>query len=151
MTTYIGIDPGQKGGIAMLNDHWEPRASCHPMPLSADKEIDVVAIHQLIAEWPSPRRVAIEKVASMPKQGVASVFTFGKGYGRVLGMLEVVGYSYELVRPQVWKAALGVTADKGKAIATAKRMFPELAGTIGNHDGMAEALLIAIWRLRHGG
>ena len=47
--------------------------------------------------------VFIEKVHSMPGQGVASMFNFGKGYGIWIGILAALKISKTLVTPQEWK------------------------------------------------
>lgn len=151
MTTYVGIDPGKSGGVAAISPKG---ARCWRMPLTATKEIDVWRIWESILDHTIEDdgyvRFYVELVHSMPGQGVASTFTFGVGYGRITGMLDSLHLPYELIRPQRWKQALGVTSDKGRSIEKACQLFPELAPTIGRHDGMAEALLIAEFNRRQG-
>jgi crossover junction endodeoxyribonuclease RuvC len=76
------------------------------------------------------------------------MFNFGTSFGWLQGMLDALGISYELVRPQKWKKEFSCTSDKNTSIAVAKRLFPgvDLRRTercTKDHDGKAEALLMA--------
>lgn len=148
----LGIDPGLKGGYAIYSDNYESGfVKVFPMPVYG-KEIDVSKIreHFMNNHWNtrSIPTVYIEKCSSMPKQGVCSVFKFGKGYGQIIGLCQAFGWPYELVRPMTWKnIVLSDTAkDKDAAIAVAKRLFPHidliLPGCRVPHDGLADALCI---------
>ena len=85
MKIIVGIDPGQKGGLAFLSG----RVSAYPMPL-VGKELDISTIVELIrlnCTFSTDIITAfVEKVHSMPKQGVASSFKFGKSFGCLLGI-----------------------------------------------------------------
>ena len=81
--TLIAIDPGLHGAIAVL--HPDGSITADPMPL-AGKELDLVAISEQV-ETANPAWIVIEKVGSMPGQGVASTFKFGRGYGSLLGKI----------------------------------------------------------------
>jgi len=142
----VGIDPGQSGGIAYI--HESGAASfAYPMPV-AGKEIDGHTIAALLREW-QPSVVYVEKVHSMPKQGVASTFKFGMGYGVIIGICDALGLPYRLVTPQAWKRQVlaGTTKDKDAAISFVRRAYPHVNLTPGAkrkpHDGMADALCIA--------
>jgi crossover junction endodeoxyribonuclease RuvC len=148
----IAIDPGQNGGIAI---HWYGVTAAQPMPL-AGKEIDLPAIAEIIRSN-TPALVVIEKVASMPGQGVASTFTFGMGYGQIQGLLAGMGIPYELVTPQAWKKLVlaGTPKDKDAAIAYCRRAFPEVPLVMPRcrnpHDGMADSLCLLQYGLRSFG
>ena len=68
-------------------------------------------------------------------------------------MLEKFGVPYELVKPQKWKKEFSVTADKNTSIEVCKRLFPGVnlipPGCRKEHDGIAEALLLAEYARRH--
>ena len=85
----VAIDPGLKGAIAFTHP-----ITAKPLPL-AGKELDLVAIAQWI-EAAAPQLAVIEKVGAMPKQGVASTFKFGKGYGGLLGVCAALQVPVEL-------------------------------------------------------
>lgn len=141
----VGIDPGKSGGIASINANGQ--ASGIAMPVIG-KDIDG---HELasILHNAAPELVIIEKVGAMPKQGVTSTFTFGTGYGRLLGVCEALGIAYRLVTPQAWKKTVlaGTTKDKDAAIAFVRRAFPMVDLTPGRkrtpHDGIADAVCLA--------
>ena len=93
--------------------------------------------------------VTIENVHAMPKQGVASSFSFGVGYGVWRGIIAAYGLRCNRVEPTVWKKALGLPKAKGAAVAKALKLYPraELGhsyrGRTIYSEGRAEALLIA--------
>lgn len=140
-----GIDPGQKGGIASICP--DGAATGRPMPLSG-KEIDGRAVAHCLGEL-SPTLVIIEKVASRPGQGVASMFKFGMGYGLLIGICDALGLHYRLVTPQAWKRAVlsGTAKDKSAAVNFARRAYPDIDLSPGRlrvpHDGIADAVCLA--------
>ena len=105
---YIfGIDPGLKGGIAAYHKKEKTMCGCI-MPI-VKGEIDIGLFASMLVKG----SVAyVEQVHSMPAQGVSSTFTFGKGYGKILGALEAHGIAYVLVTPLKWKKAVFVDYDK---------------------------------------
>jgi crossover junction endodeoxyribonuclease RuvC len=141
----LSIDPGLKGGICYGSYPENLRAI--PMPLIGG-EIYPAAIAQLIKEI-NPNLAIVEKVHSMPGQGVASTFKFGKGYGLVLGILGALGVPIELTTPQAWKKLVlaGTSKDKQAAIAFCAMRYPHLSlipkGCRTPHDGIADA--VCLW------
>ncbi len=148
----IAFDPGIKGGIAIYN---QGITTAHPMPL-AGKVLDLASIATIIKEA-SPDIAVIEKVGSMPGQGVSSTFTFGTGYGQLQGLLAGLGIPFELVTPQAWKKLVlaGTTKDKNAAIAYCRRVFPDVALVMPRcripHDGVADALCLLQFGIRSFG
>lgn len=151
---FLGIDPGLKGGLAALKGPGEsgPTASFCPMPVSGG-EVDARAIGIWLWDFALKNDnqvvVCVEKVGAMPKQGVVSTFTFGVGYGKILGAAGALGMRAELVTPQAWKKVVlaGTTKDKDAAVAYCMRAWPGLSlvlpGCRVPHDGCADALCIA--------
>ena len=142
---YIGIDPGASGGIGIIDTH---EGTAEALPYSEEN------LYQTLHRCEYPLKCMVEKVGARPGQGVASMFNFGKAYGYILGALGFSMVPYELVTPQVWKKEFHLTADKKKSIECCKRLFPqvELRRNMKcrtDHDGMAEALLIAEYARRH--
>lgn len=140
MIRPIGIDPGQSGGIAWLDGD---TMQCSKMP---ETERDVwELLHGLTTT--SARDLWIEKVHSMPGQGVASSFKFGKSYGFLLGCATALGVRIFEVTPQKWQKALGCLThgDKNISKAAAQRLFPYLKVT----HATADALLIAEYGRRN--
>lgn len=150
---YIGIDPGQSGALAVIDD----RAAKDPI-IVPFLDVDYVEVLTASAaeDGPFATRCVVESVHAMPKQGVVSSFKFGQNFGWILGVLAALEIPVELVQPQKWKREFGCTADKNTSIAVAKRLFPfsSLRPTLKcrrDNDGMAEALLMAEYCRRHMG
>lgn len=148
----IAFDPGMKGAMA-----WGDRSQIYvkPFPL-AGKDLDLNTLSQHI-EATGASLAVIEKVHSMPKQGVSSTFKFGKGYGSILGILAGLQIPVELVTPQAWKKVVlaGSTKDKDAAIAYCRRRFPDLPIVPERcrkpHDGICDALCLLEYGLRNFG
>lgn len=146
---YMGIDPGKNGGIAVIAVRSDGNIDCCTIcPYSESYLIGAASV--LDGE---PCMVVLEKVGARPGQGVTSMFNFGQNYGYIRGVLEANRIPYELVPPQKWKKEFSITADKNKSIEVAKRLFPmvNLKRTekcTKDHDGMAEALLMAEYARR---
>ena len=150
---YIGIDPGKNGGIAYMVDG--PRFFVHTLPYSDDKLLTELNSFSLY-DYKQKVVCFLENVHAMPKQGVSSTFNFGKNFGFIQGVLRAYNIPYELVTPQKWKKEFSCTSDKNTSIEVCKRLFPSvnLKATERcrkDHDGMAEALLIAEYGRRHYG
>jgi hypothetical protein len=160
-TTWIGIDPGLGGGIAVID---ALRVVLSTMPVTAGR-VDGKEIKKLLnldAVFNRPQcSVAIEKAQAMPKNGAVSMFNYGFSTGVVWGVFE----SWEpmrivMVPPRVWQkeiwSAAGVDGDldpKGKSLQAAMRLFPHVNFRATErckkaHDGMVDALLIAEWAKR---
>lgn len=144
--TYIGIDPGAKGGVAVIGDG----GAC-TRPYSPE------VLRTMLKAIPATNALCfVEQVGAMPGQGVTSMFNFGKGYGYILGVLDTLGIPYQTVSPRKWKKAFSLTNDKKLSVGTAKRLFPNVPllpteRCRKESDGMAEALLIALYAARTDG
>ena len=136
---YIGIDPGQKGGLIALipigsgsgNTLLDYRVRYTPMP-ATERDIWL-----WFACLPSNKKVAvIEKVHSMPNQSAQSGFTFGHNYGFLKCCLIVSDVSFDEVSPQIWMKELGIPFNKSKEKnrtqwkhflkGKAQQLFPDL-------------------------
>lgn len=138
---YVGIDPGLSGGIGVVG--------AEPIAYPYTSKNLITLLKKLRYDNQSVK-VYVEEVHSMPQQGVKSMFTFGKGFGTILGILEALEFKYELVKPQTWKTHVGVTADKRTSVKRAQELFPDVSLLPTPRcrvpaDGMAEALLIAYY------
>ena len=150
---FAGIDPGKQGAIAFLNPK-DFEESAERMPI-VGKQIDIRALCAMIRPG-EDMMVGLEKVHAMPGQGVTSMFNFGRGYGRILGMLETLqleGYplKFSLVTPTQWKKTVLSGMDwkdnKECAVIFAQNMYPSINLTPGKirkpHSGIADAVCIA--------
>lgn len=139
----MGIDPGKNGGLAVITDK-----EAYAVPLTREN------LNIYINAQKESIKCVVEKVGAMPGQGVVSMFTFGEGYGYIQGVLEANKIPYEIVPPKKWKKEFSINSDKNLSIDVAKRLFPEVSlkptsRCKKDHDGMAEALLIAEYGRRH--
>ena len=99
-----------------------------------------------LAPWNSIH-VALEKVHSMPGQGVRSMFSMGEGYGIWKGIITALGYPLHLITPQEWKKEMmgGMGKEKDASRLKAMQLFPKIADQLQlkKDHGKADALLIA--------
>ena len=138
----LGIDPGKTGAVAAL-DHHGALLWVEDMTDLTGTGIGSWLAERLNGE--TVRTCWVEQVHAMPKQGVTSVFTFGCGYGALLGALGALGVRTKLVTPAAWKKAAGLTADKTASRQRAAELWPADAHLFRRvkDDGRAEACLIA--------
>lgn len=147
IVTYVGIDPGLSGAIAVM-DADGVGAEVWDMP-TLGGEVNPTQLGTLLRSVHAPY-ATIEDVHSMPKQGVKSSFGFGVSKGIALGVLGALGIPYVRVTSSAWKRDMRVTSDKATALRLANERWPSLAEDLRlkKHDGRAEALLIADWGRR---
>ena len=147
---FLGIDPGQTGALAVINQSREI-LMLEDWPGDEHQAALLVSTATVI-DISESLTAALEKVSAMPKQGVSSMFKFGTNFGIWKGILAAFMIPFEEVRPQAWqKGVISKAQDKKPALAAAGRMFPkaELTGPRGGgKDGRADALLIADYARR---
>jgi hypothetical protein len=140
-TIILGADPGITGSIAFF---W-PRTNAvvvEDMP-TADGVVNGAALAAMIREM-SPTAAIVEQVASRPGQGVASVFTFGRAYGTLLGVLQACSVPIEFAPPSRWKRYFRLGKEKEEARAKAITLWPDCKDFSQRKDhNRAEAALLA--------
>lgn len=147
----IGIDPGKEGGIAALSREGELIAIGPLNELSPETFAKIASE----ADY-QPTLVLIERAQAMPGQGVTSMFTYGTGFGRLLGWCEAFGLAHQLVPPVQWSRVMHAGTSgkdtKARSVQAAQRLFPGVVFTVGKskrpHLGLVEALLIAAYGVR---
>jgi crossover junction endodeoxyribonuclease RuvC len=147
---FLGIDPGTSGGAALIS---EDAQKIVLMDFSKLTPHDIAEwLRVVIYEHPSTSAL-VEKVSSMPGQGVASTFKFGHKYGFILGTLTALSIPIEHVMPVVWQRGMGVTKRgktesktlyKKRLKSRAQELFPSQKLTLKTCD----ALLIAEYHRR---
>ena len=108
-----GIDPGANGYAVSTDDNLEvvdylPLPKLSTVNFNGNSDIKSFRskskkVRKLIR---SSDLVVLEKVHSMPKQGVASVFSFGMSYGMILSMCSEYSKNLTLVAPATWQSGL---------------------------------------------
>ncbi len=150
LIAYIGVDPGQEGGIASITGN---TICLGAMPATRRDRWEVFETIALTC----PGVAVLEKVHSMPKQGVASSFKFGQNYEAMAMALTAADIPFEEVTPQAWQKALGISPRKKTETQTqfknrlkqfAQQLFPNENITLATCD----ALLIALYcKRKHEG
>jgi len=159
----IGIDPGLHGGLGVLDVDKAGelvgvgllRTPTLPVKRGGKTrdEYNPEAMRSILAAAvdgrdPSVRgvEVALEAQGARPRQGTASSYKTGVGFGLWLGLVVGMRVSYRIVAPAVWKQHAGlIGADKRASRLRAQERFPAL-GVIGPAgEGPAEGLLLAAY------
>ena len=151
MFIWGGVDPGQQGAIAFIDEYGG--ASVRDVPtLSVGKKgkraYDLGAMADIFRGDVIVKDliIGLELVHAMPKQGVASMWSMGYGTGVWEGILAALQIPYQKITPQRWKGLLldGLPKEKGSSIVVAKRLFPKLQAFTRKRDhNRSDALLIA--------
>lgn len=138
MKLHIGIDPGASGGIAFIPDSLPSKAWASKMPETLADLWDVL---DGVGFDSTSHHACLEKVHSMPGQGVASSFKFGQGFGHLEMALTASRIPFTYVTPQKWQKELQCLTggDKNVSKARAQQLFPHLKIT----HAIADSLLIA--------
>jgi Holliday junction resolvasome RuvABC endonuclease subunit len=148
----LGIDPGIHGGLAVVDivDGVAPTLlaaiDVPTVGVKAKERVDVLAIRTWITMH-QPDHAAIERGGSMPKQGVASTFKYGRAIGSIEATVALCGVPYTLIEPSVWKRRHGLYgADKEASRQLALQLFPSAAVLLARKKdhGRSEAMLIAL-------
>jgi Holliday junction resolvasome RuvABC endonuclease subunit len=154
MTVFLGIDPGLRGGWAVVSvkdgrDRPIRLEATGALPLSpCNRRIDAQAfartLRGMVWSWPDTVGV-VEAVNARPGQGLSSTWAFAHAAGTLEGVLAGLGVvEVRRIAPGAWKASYGLSGGKaGKAgsIELAKRLWRY--ADLGEHE--AEAMLMA-WR-----
>ena len=133
--TVLGIDPGVSGGLALVGSGG---STAWKMPAT---ERDVADLVLWIRDRHPGLVAVIEQVHAMPGQGVTSMFTFGRGYGFLRGVLVTLGIPIHDVTPLTWQKAMGCLSGGNKNVT--KRRAQELWPDVKVTHSIADSLLIA--------
>ena len=144
--TWIGIDPGATGAIAILQE--DGAAMIEDWP-GDERALTTILRYACILHG-MPEMVLIEYQQAMPKQGVVSMFKLGVNYGMWLSAVAAVNWPVRIIRPNEWKKGLGYPArsdgdTKEYSLTLARRLYPKAAKYLirKKDHNRAEALLLA--------
>lgn len=146
----LGIDPGCSGALVILDQDGNFIDATRTPVIKEGKQSKVngAAIVRFLQNH-LVKHAYIEKVHSMPGQGVSSTFTFGHSAGVVEGIIQGLNIPYTMVTPQAWKKTNNlIGSDKDAARSRAIQLYPglKLLDKKGEGQAVADAILIA----RHG-
>jgi hypothetical protein len=164
---WIGVDPGCSGAVAVVSslgrlEFVEDIESVEKGVASPELTRTLMLMARgvaLSAETnahhvpPSLAGVVVERVGSMPGQGVSSTFKFGTSYGIALGCAAMLAARIVNPTPTTWKRAMGLSSDKNASRAMAIRLWPDRGDwfkRVKDAD-RAEAALMAEWGRLHAG
>ena len=158
MTRIIGIDPGLNGAIAVLTPD---SLQIHDMPVmtvdrngKAKRQVSANELAELLHLYSGKNyHVCVEKVSAMAGQGVTSVFSFGRSFGMIEGILAALKMPVTFVAPATWTKGVGRSPGKDASRARAMELFPnyEYFFKRVKDDGRADAALIAYWGQKNYG
>ncbi|MFA5638648.1 MAG: hypothetical protein WC961_07205 [Anaerovoracaceae bacterium] len=150
MKVFIGIDPGSSSGaVAWIevddNDTISNKGYFEFSKLTLQEWYMELRV---INETDSTLAV-LEKVHSMPGQGIVSATTFGKNVGHIEMALTAANIPYREVTPQTWIKFYGMKKEKDESKTMWKKrlreklqqLMPDLKVTNNN----ADAFLIAYY------
>lgn len=117
---FMGADPGKSGAFIVLNRD----GSFHQEIRMDETLLDIGKGLRGIRRDVS--FCMIERVHSMPKQGVASSFKFGDAFGIMRGMVTVCNIRHEYMTAKDWQTKMKCKTGGDKKIskAAAQRLFP---------------------------
>lgn len=149
----IGIDPGKKGAIALLNGNGN-FVSTFDIPLTSNNSkgktkqtIDVIALFDLLTKiCTDETNITIERTHAWLKMGAAASFSSGRIYGSIIAVSNCIPQArnrVRLVSPQEWKRYFDLLGtDKKQSKLKVMDLFGLNSKKIGRVDE-ADAILIA--------
>ncbi len=142
MKAVLGIDPGVRGGMALLRPDSSVASIWGFRPDMVEGELVEAVVNAVtsLRQYGS-QECFLEKVGYMPHDGGKGAFTFGRVNGLLAGSLLALGVRPRYVTPQIWQAAMECMSGGSKNVTKlrAKQLFPaeNISHTV------ADALLIA--------
>lgn len=139
----LGIDPGVKGGLAVLNSAGQV---LYAYSLVDKKVKEAVAAMKIAAALTRPFGLCyIEKVGYMRGDGGKGAFTFGEVYGILYGAALCFELEVHDVYPMTWQGRMECLTQGAKNVSKnrAIALWPTLPDGLKMNHYIADALLIA--------
>lgn len=157
MSRIIGIDPGLSGAVAVLTG--SDSLIVIDMPTmtverngKSKRQVSASELADIFSNFNSnDTHVYVEKVSAMAGQGVTSVFSFGRSFGMIEGILAAYKLPVTYVPPATWVKAVGRGQGKDASRARAMELFPNNQADFKRvkDDGRSDSALIAYWGKHH--
>ena len=164
MISYLGIDPGLSGGLAVVSDDRiqfkiaMPTISLTTKEGITKTEIDRQGVLSFLKILPEHTHVVIEEQLAYRSQNITASCTICKNYGIILMALTVAHMYITEVPPDVWQEHFSIVSvkkaggktTKEQALMIAEEFFPKTdfrksARARKAHDGIVDAILIATY------
>lgn len=143
--SYVGIDPGQTGAIAIVGA--DGRVEIHDYP---GDERTLVDLCRSIHLAHNIANVIIELQQPRPGMNVSTMFKLGMNYASWLTACAAFDWPLRAVRPTDWKNGLGYPPkdpkrSKAHSLTLARRLYPSASDLLARtmDHNRAEALLLA--------
>lgn len=155
ITTFIGIDPGLTGAIAVIAGKEGKRqglVGVYDLPVCA-RGLGTGLVRNQIA--PALLKILLEPLVTMHAkamiesplsfqgQGMTTTCSLFLSAGIIEGVVSAMGFDYQVVQPSEWKRAMGLTADKNLSLTVARRLYPDAPLSLKKHHNRADAILLA--------
>ena len=158
MSKYcIGVDPGLSGAIAVMSPESLKIFDMPTMTVErngkAKRQVSATELADLLYLYSGKDcHVYCERVGAMAGQGVTSVFSFGRSFGMIEGILAALHMPVTYVAPATWVKAVHRGAGKDASRQRAMELFPENQADFKRikDDGRSDASLIAYWGKHYG-
>lgn len=153
--------PGIAGAIAVIEivdgvDGTAPKCiAVTDIPVTgtaAKTRVDAIGLSTWI-QTHHPDFAGVERAGSMPRQGVASAFKYGRAAGVIEGVVACLSIPMVMVEPSKWKRAFHLNSDKEASRQLAIQLFPHTHDQLAlkRHHQRAEAMLIALFTANNRG
>jgi hypothetical protein len=152
----LGIDPGIQGGAyafyRLVDGAIEEVSSFPLLEEKRGKKVRFIIdkkelCYRFLKVADRCVLAVVERVHSMPGQGVSSTFRFGESFGLVQGILCACNIETIMIEPAVWKGLMGISGlgNKEGSRELAGKIFPEIRHEwrYKKDHNLAEAALIA--------
>lgn len=145
----LGVDPGVSGAIACYDTEFSALV-VRDFPTAKSRQKRTVLLEsplvKLIRDL-APDAAVIESVHALPRQGVASTFSFGLSFGILRGVLSALEIPVNFLTPQEWRRVARVPGrggDKDASRIRASELYPANSHSFSRvkDHGRADAALI---------
>ena len=144
---YIGVDPGQKGGLAIIDPTGHVKVIATPIMDTGLDGIEILRFIQWFTEDPLfgtlPSVAYIERQWSRPNQNVKAMDRLMINYGEWIGFFKALRIDIRTVPARTWKKLVlnNANASKQDAIDFANKTYRTQLST--GDDGLADAIAVA--------
>jgi crossover junction endodeoxyribonuclease RuvC len=155
LIVVLGIDPGIRGGLAIVSDAVDGIGTLIDavnIPVVGDgasERVDAAAIRDWVKRF-NPVLAFIERAQAMPRQGASSGFKYGRATGSIEATIALCTVAIEIIEPVKWKRFWKLPPkDKERSRQRALELFPSAHTLLARKKdhGLAEAALIALYGL----
>lgn len=155
MRKILGIDPGIKGALSVIDEQFNFISADHMPAIKLDNgktRVDAASVKKII-DASCADLIVLESVWARKGEGPVGAFSFGDGFGVVRALAETSGIPVILVTPQKWQGfqqLTGLSKEQIGEIAFNVFQAEAIYGPRGGlRDGISDSLMIAKYGVRH--